>query len=382
MDQANNIDQTNDVDRSNTYSAWLCRVQLETQCEEDQAWPQLNSQNQGKHNSQRNEQHCTIFQRYVQNTNLDTCSEDSLDLSEYPELGDRRVKTKNRLDRIVLSPEIVMSQIESKEKHKRLAGQNRFKRTEKISFNFKRALEIAEYYALKNPKIPLSLTANIYRVNTNPYNKNSPNDKAIEIKKVKKYNIKPKNLSSLKRKILLERCFNRQRKRRLKKIEGNVVDVNSINFDTLKIKSDPEIDIDYIKRMSTLTVYDTDYRNSKEENIPEDTVQYRPDITKKLDDLWISNINTNISTTSYVNALDNTDDLNILQSALSLKSEDEVDDKSDIKPLFQSNELIKYSKNFREINISRESNDCVCIDIDLGFDHNAQSPYFEGCDSI
>lgn len=162
-------------------------------------------------------------------------------------------------------------------------------------------------------------------------------------------NIKFKKPSKLKKAIVLERWNNMKMKYQddmnTKKIKENIISVNSINFNTLKIKSDPEVDIDYVKLMSTLTVYDRDYRTTIEENISEDTVQFRPDLTQKLDDLKISDVkDKNISIAPYRNAFDDTNDLNVLQRNLSLTDEDNVDIKPNINNLLD----IKYSKNFRE----------------------------------
>ncbi|KAK2579899.1 hypothetical protein KPH14_007579 [Odynerus spinipes] len=318
MDQSNNV-----------CSAWLYRLQIETKSEADQAWPQLNSQSQTKHNVQRNEQRYN--RRYVTDSTVDMCSEDSLDIFEYPELGERKVKIKSTPDIVISCQETVTTgnlipDFNTKVKNKKAVGPSRYKRTEKISFDLRGALESAGYFSGKNAKKPMKLRVNVYKVNTNPCNKNSPNDKSIELKKVKLYNIKPKKPSRLKRKILLERWTNRQIRRQEhqdnRRKEKNSMDVN---------------------------IYDKDYRNSKTENIPEDTVQFRPDVVQKLDDLWISNLqNRNISTLPYKSALDNTDDLTTLQHILSIKDEDDIESKPDIKFLSDRNELIRYSKNFRE----------------------------------
>lgn len=341
---------------SSAYSgAWLYPSQPESNPQMDQAWPQLNSQNQMKHIIQKNESYCN--RRYATDLTTGMCSDNSLDILEYPILGERKAKVRNMPDVVscqeIIIIESVKAPVKTDAKHIKMTGQSRYKRTEKMSFDLRKALKNAHYFTSKKSKKSMTFKTNMCKVNTNSSHKNSSSERNVEVKKVKVYGIKLKRKSRLKRKILRERWINKQRRhqesRDTKKIEENTTDVNSISLDVLKIKPDPTIDIDYVKGMSTLTVYDKSYRNVKVENILEDSVEFRPDVTQKLNSLRISNFREkNISATPYKTALDNTDDLMMLQDILSLKDEVDVDVKSDIKAMSDRKEFIRYSKNFRE----------------------------------
>ncbi|XP_015173326.1 PREDICTED: selenocysteine insertion sequence-binding protein 2-like isoform X2 [Polistes dominula] len=150
------------------------------------------------------------------------------------------------------------------------------------------------------------------------------------------------------------RCYKIIKERREKGLS-----VNNINFNSLKIKSDPKIDIDYVKRMSTLNIYDKDYRHSIGENISEDTVQHRPDLTQKFDQLNISNVqNEHICISPNENSTFAVNDLGVsLNSNLSFNDENNVDVKPNM--LFD----LKYSKNFREY-----CNNLVTLSLNVSLD--------------
>ncbi|XP_011060239.1 PREDICTED: uncharacterized protein LOC105149489 [Acromyrmex echinatior] len=61
----------------------------------------------------------------------------------------------------------------------------------------------------------------------------------------------------------------------------------TINFETLKITADPQVDVDYIKSMSIMSIYDRNYRSPTQENISEDSMHIRSDMTHELNDLNI-----------------------------------------------------------------------------------------------
>jgi len=61
----------------------------------------------------------------------------------------------------------------------------------------------------------------------------------------------------------------------------------TINFETLKITADPQVDVDYIKSMSIMSIYDRNYRNPLQENIFEDSMHIRSDMTHELNNLSI-----------------------------------------------------------------------------------------------
>jgi len=61
----------------------------------------------------------------------------------------------------------------------------------------------------------------------------------------------------------------------------------TINFETLKITADPQVDVDYIKSMSIMSIYDRNYRSPLQENIFEDSMHIRSDMTHELNNLSI-----------------------------------------------------------------------------------------------
>lgn len=65
----------------------------------------------------------------------------------------------------------------------------------------------------------------------------------------------------------------------------------TINFNSLKITADPQMDIDFVRSMSTVSIYDRNYRNSIQENIFEDSVHIRFDVTHNLNNLSINDEN-------------------------------------------------------------------------------------------
>nr|XP_050844593.1 selenocysteine insertion sequence-binding protein 2-like isoform X1 [Vespula vulgaris] len=345
------------VGKYSNVKIYTCRLvykisQTESKSQTDLTWPQLNSQNQIKHTAQKNEQYC----RYRSDASISTemFTQVSLNESEYPELGQKNIKVKSIPGIFVSHHESVITEtvipyVTKKAKHQKLLGSYKHKRSEKLFLDLSKALENAECFISRNRKKSGKLKFDIYKISASRSNANTLNEKGFQIRKNKLYNIKFKKPSKLKRTITLERLNNMKIKYEddinIRKIKENVINVNSINFNNLKIKSDPEVDIDYVKLMSTLTVYDRDYRNTIVENISEDSVQFRPDLTQKLDELKISNVkDKNISTAPYRNAYDSTNDLNILQRNLSLTDEDNVDIKPNINNLLD----VKYSKNFRE----------------------------------
>lgn len=65
----------------------------------------------------------------------------------------------------------------------------------------------------------------------------------------------------------------------------------TINFNTLKITADPQMDIDYVRSMSTVSIYDHNYRSPIQENIFEDSVNIRFDMMHNLNHLSIADEN-------------------------------------------------------------------------------------------
>lgn len=75
------------------------------------------------------------------------------------------------------------------------------------------------------------------------------------------------------------------------KMHATLEAIATININTLRISTGPDIDMDYIKDMSTLSIYDRNYRNPIQENISEISMYIRPDVMRKLSNLNISDEN-------------------------------------------------------------------------------------------
>ncbi|XP_012525979.1 uncharacterized protein LOC105830871 [Monomorium pharaonis] len=120
-----------------------------------------------------------------------------------------------------------------------------------------------------------------------------------KIKRIPRPFIKIKRLSRRKKMILLAREAKTYVRWKWEWDKMHSTLEATINFGTLKITADPQIDIDYVRRMSIVSIYDRNYRNPTQENISEDSVHIRPDVTHKLDNLnvgdeseGICNVNT------------------------------------------------------------------------------------------
>lgn len=75
------------------------------------------------------------------------------------------------------------------------------------------------------------------------------------------------------------------------KMDATLEAIGTININALRISADPDIDMEYIKGMSTLSIYDRNYRNPIQENISEVSMYIRPDVMRKLNNLDISDEN-------------------------------------------------------------------------------------------
>lgn len=334
------------------YSTWLSRrSQLDNELYADLAWPELSSQNQMKHTTLGN-----VYNSHP-STFIKISTQESLDDSEYPELGQRKAKIKSTPDQFVshhksVVAETMITYAQNKEKKcikESCLIKKKYRDVEHEFLDLKKSMEIAKCYFKKKMQSN-KLKFNNYKASVSGSNRNKSNLMNIPLRKNRLCDAMFKKSSRLKRTIIIERRNNMKMKCQdndnAKKINENNVNVNSINLNRLKIQSDPKVDINYVKRMSTLNVYDTNYRHSIAENISEDTVQYCPDLTQKLDELKISNVqDQNICISPYRNSVVDINDLNVsLNLNLSLTDENNVDNKPNINHLYD----VKYSKNFRE----------------------------------
>jgi len=107
-----------------------------------------------------------------------------------------------------------------------------------------------------------------------------------KMKRLPRLFIKIKRLSRRRKMILLGREVKKYL--RWKQDKMHAILEATINFETLKITADPQVDINYIKSMSVMSIYDRNYRSPIQENISEDSVHFKPDVTHNLSNLSIN----------------------------------------------------------------------------------------------
>ncbi|TGZ43790.1 uncharacterized protein [Temnothorax longispinosus] len=110
-----------------------------------------------------------------------------------------------------------------------------------------------------------------------------------KMKKLPRPFIKNKRLSRRKKMILLNHEIKKYAhwKWEQDKMHANLE--ATINFNMLKITADPQMDpqIDYVRSMSLMSIYDRNYRNPIQENIFEDSVHITFDVMHNLSNLSI-----------------------------------------------------------------------------------------------
>lgn len=136
--------------------------------------------------------------------------------------------------------------------------------------------------------------------------------------------IKIKRLSRRKKLNLLGREIKKHMRWRWErdKMHATLETIATINLNTLRIAADPDIDMDFIRGMSSVSIYDHNYRSPVQENISE--VYIRPDVMCKLDNLDIADEN---EADCNVNAPQQDIDCDILQqtSYLRIREHNEPD---------------------------------------------------------
>ncbi|XP_076630371.1 uncharacterized protein LOC143346290 [Colletes latitarsis] len=320
-------------------------------------WPELCQMNQVK---------CSVRKKEPTDTEEKIMN---LDDSEYPELSSSIIGNKNclTLKKQYLSKSTIeiFTPIQLNMEPKR---PKRFKRTDKICINLQEALQDTRCTNKINNRALPKFRINIYKgipgiTSSNIVDKN----KICNLKKVRICISKDKKPSKLKRIILLNRDIrahiNMQKREAFEreKMQAICQDVDSINFNALKITADPEIDLNYVKRMCTMTLYGKDYGSRNVEHIPESSVYHRPDVIKKLNNLCIQGKcmsnkvveNSNAQTTYQI-----CDDIveNVIKRTFSLDIKEDIkqDIKQEIKDEPMSNtesditNFVIHSRNFRE----------------------------------
>ncbi|KAM0734512.1 hypothetical protein ACS0PU_011983 [Formica fusca] len=114
-----------------------------------------------------------------------------------------------------------------------------------------------------------------------------------KMKRILRPLIKIKRLSRRKKLILLGREIEKHIRWRWErdKMQATLEAIATVNLNTLRITANSDIDIDYIKGMSTVSIYDHNYRSPVQENISEVSIHIRPGMIRKLNNLDISDEN-------------------------------------------------------------------------------------------
>lgn len=191
----------------------------------------------------------------------------------------------------------------------------------------------------------------------------SDRNKNSDFRKVRICISKDKKPSKLKKIILLNRDIKAQiniRKREdfeRAKMEAVCKDVDTINFNALRITTDPQTDPNYVRRMCTMTLYDKDYRDPNTEDVLESYMYYSPDIIDQINNLHIQNRRMSSRLVENNNRSDlppldsNVIENEIVPKTLSLELKDDI--KEEIKEESSSaktedTNFVTHSRSFRE----------------------------------
>lgn len=112
-----------------------------------------------------------------------------------------------------------------------------------------------------------------------------------KMKKLSRPFIKIKRLSRRKKIILLSHEVKKYVRWKWERDKMHTTLEATINFNTLKITADPQMDMDFVRSMSTVSIYDRNYRSSIQENIFEDSIHIRSDVMHDLNNLSIDDEN-------------------------------------------------------------------------------------------
>lgn len=286
----------------------------------------------------------------------------ALDDFEYPELGDATVKSKNCValrEHRLPSPTLeTLVPIQLDVESKTSKSLKRYKRSDRICINLQEALQNT-LCASKMDKRVHMLRINLGKTNFGIIIPNTLETNP-EFRRVRMTCIaKNKRLSRLKKLILLHdpKRINAEKREEfeLRKKEAICREVDTINFNALKITPDPGIDVNYVRNMCTMTLYDKNYRTMNEIGISDDIVCHRPDMIQKISKLKIqggrlANRLIESSNPSEFSHLDiDVIENDIIKQTLSLKIEDGI--KQEVLPQIteiDDTNSFKFSRNFRE----------------------------------
>ncbi|XP_034179153.2 uncharacterized protein LOC117603785 [Osmia lignaria lignaria] len=255
----------------------------------DNQWPELDQKNQVKHPTRKKDLALKENDKII-----------NLDDVEYPELGETSAKGRNSVvsrKYCLPNPDIkIIVPMEDNAESKHSKSLKRYKRTDKICINLQEALENTRCMnRISNKDLP-RLKINLYKGNLGIIAPGlSDRNKDSDFRKVRICISKDKKPSKLKKIILLNRDIKAQiniRKREdfeRAKMEAVCKDVDTINFNALRITTDPQTDPNYVRRMCTMTLYDKDYRDPNTEDVFESYMYYSPDIIDQINNLHIQN---------------------------------------------------------------------------------------------
>nr|XP_012145814.1 PREDICTED: uncharacterized protein LOC100880499 isoform X2 [Megachile rotundata] len=294
-------------------------------------WPELDQKNQAKHSVRKKDLSLRESDRII-----------NLDELEYPELVP----------------------MESNAEPKQSKTVKRYRRTDKICINLQEALQNTRCVnKICNKDLP-RLKINLYKGNLGIISPGiTDRNKDSDLRKVRVCILKDKKPSKLKKIILLNRNIKAQiniQKREdfeRAKMEAVCKDVDTLNFNSLKITTDPDTDPNYVRRMCTMTLYDKDYRDKNTNDVFESCIYYRPDIIEQINNLHIQGRqlpNRLLGNTDRqdlprfdTNVIEN----DIVPQTLSFELNDDIKEEikqENVSVKVEDTNLIKYSRSFRE----------------------------------
>lgn len=318
-------------------------------------WPELDQKNQAKHSVRKKD---LSLRESDKITNLDEL--------EYPELGEASTRNRNSVEprNCLSNPNIkIIVPMESNTEPKQLKIVKRHRRTDKICINLQEALQnttcVNKICNKELPRLKINLSKGNLSISPSITDRNKDSD----LRKVRVCIWKDKKQSKLKKIILINRNIKAQiniRKREdfeRAKMEAVCKDVDTLNFNALKIATDPDTDPSYVRRMCTMTLYDKDYRDKNTNDVFESCIYYRPDIIGQINNLHIQGRQL------PNRLLENTDrqdlprfDTNVIENdivpqTLSLELNDDIKEEikqENVSIKVEDTNLIKYSRSFRE----------------------------------
>nr|XP_012145815.1 PREDICTED: uncharacterized protein LOC100880499 isoform X3 [Megachile rotundata] len=320
-------------------------------------WPELDQKNQAKHSVRKKDLSLRESDRII-----------NLDELEYPELGEASTRSRNSIvpKKYCLSnPYIkIIVPMESNAEPKQSKTVKRYRRTDKICINLQEALQNTRCVnKICNKDLP-RLKINLYKGNLGIISPGiTDRNKDSDLRKVRVCILKDKKPSKLKKIILLNRNIKAQiniQKREdfeRAKMEAVCKDVDTLNFNSLKITTDPDTDPNYVRRMCTMTLYDKDYRDKNTNDVFESCIYYRPDIIEQINNLHIQGRqlpNRLLGNTDRqdlprfdTNVIEN----DIVPQTLSFELNDDIKEEikqENVSVKVEDTNLIKYSRSFRE----------------------------------